>query len=188
MSEFRKKRNSLETFLREQIIGPGAFNKKYFLTEKWDENVFKGMDLKSGNTRALDDVTEVITEVPAYQYSSAILFPETRMPKAGDKNGSEDIVGLESKEKETDEFSPVGGEEINGHGNDDEDSKEDSEGLVSKQQNYPNSIGLSFVINRETNLLKDLDVNFKFRKYNRVEIKECISEKVSTHIGLVGNN
>ena len=172
MSEFRKKRDSLETFLREQIIGPGAFNKKYFLTEKWDENVFKGKDLKSEDNRGLDDLSEVITEVPAYQYSSAILFPETRVKNADiDKDKNDDT-----------KFPQDPDDEIENSGIDDEDIKEASEGLVSKLQNYPNTIGLSFVIQRETDLLKELNVAFKFRKYSKLKTKECLSDKLGCFV------
>jgi hypothetical protein len=37
MSGFKKKRESLELFVKEQIIGPGAFNKRYFFIEKLED-------------------------------------------------------------------------------------------------------------------------------------------------------
>ena len=30
MNKFKEKRDSLENYVKEQIIGPGAYNKKYF--------------------------------------------------------------------------------------------------------------------------------------------------------------
>jgi hypothetical protein len=53
------------------------------LLKNWRTNEFKGLDIKTTSVRAFDNKSEVLTEVPAYQYSSAILFPETRtkLPK-----------------------------------------------------------------------------------------------------------
>ena len=49
MNDFRNKRNSLELFVREQIIGPGAFNNRFFFLEKWDTSEFNGIDFKVKN-------------------------------------------------------------------------------------------------------------------------------------------
>jgi hypothetical protein len=53
------------------------------LLKNWRTNEFKGLEIKTTSVRAFDNKSEVLTEVPAYQYSSAILFPETRtkLPK-----------------------------------------------------------------------------------------------------------
>ena len=75
MNNFRKKRESLELFVREQIIGPGAFNNRYFLIEKWEKGEFNGINFKETIVNAINNKSEILAEVPAYQYSSAILFP-----------------------------------------------------------------------------------------------------------------
>ena len=75
MNKFIEKRNSLENYIKDQIIGPGAYNKKYFFLKDWDESAYSGKDLSQ--VPASQNFDEIIPEVPAYQYSSAILFPVT---------------------------------------------------------------------------------------------------------------
>ena len=75
MNKFIEKRESLENYVKEQVIGPGAYNKKYFFLKDWDESIYADKDL--AQVPALLNFDEIIPEVPAYQYSSAILFPRT---------------------------------------------------------------------------------------------------------------
>jgi hypothetical protein len=174
MSDFKKKRDSLELFLKEQIIGPGAFNKRYFFIVKFEANEFKGIDIKETSVRAFDNKSEVLTEVPAYQYSSAILFPETRtkLPKGS-------VVKSPSTSIEDEDVDDNETEEVN-IGADDDNIKDDSgESLVSKQQNYPNTLGLSFVVDKETNLQTDLMLGVSFRKYVKISKKSCLNNKLS---------
>ena len=96
MNDFLKKRDDLEQFIREQIIGPGAFNKRYFLLTDWDNCEFSKQSLK--NCKAIDNCSEIITEVPAYQYSSAILFPKTSHTDAENTQGEHISVSLETDE------------------------------------------------------------------------------------------
>lgn len=174
MSGFKKKRESLELFVKEQIIGPGAFNKRYFFIEKLEANEFKGLDIKTTSVRAFDNKSEVLTEVPAYQYSSAILFPETRtkLPK-GAAVKSPSIL---TDDEDVDDNETV---DVN-KGADDDNIKDDSgESLVSKQQNYPNSLGLSFVVNKDTDLQKDIMLGVSFRKYININKDNCFINKLS---------
>lgn len=174
MNGFKKKRESLELFVKEQIIGPGAFNKRYFFIEKLDANEFNGLDIKNTSVRAFDNKSEVLTEVPAYQYSSAILFPETRtkLPKgAAVKSSTISIDDEDIDDNETEDVNT---------GADDDNIKDDSaESLVSKQQNYPNSLGLSFVVSKNTDLQKDLVLKVFFRKYKNINKDNCFNSKLS---------
>lgn len=173
MSNFKKKRESLEIFVKEQIIGPGAFNKRYFFIDKWDKSEFNGVDFKTKTVRALDNKSEVLTEVPAYQYSSAILFPETRVPRETVAKQLDAIIDSDDEIDESDS------EDFNS-GVDDDNIKDDStESLISKQQNYPNSLGLSFVIDENSNMQNDLVVGISFRKYININKKDCLSNKLS---------
>ncbi|RMA75095.1 helicase-related protein [Flavobacterium weaverense] len=173
MNDFRKKRKSLELFVREQIIGPGAFNNRFFFLEKWDTSEFNGIDFKVKNINAIDNKSEILAEVPAYQYSSAILFPETRVSK-----GTETQLKEKFSESDIDGENPDT-EDIEKGGDDDRNIDNTEESLVSKQQNYPNSFGLSFVVGKETNLQDDLTVSVSFRKYHNINKKECFSSKLS---------
>ena len=162
MNNFRKKRESLELFVREQIIGPGAFNNRYFFIEKWEKGEFNGIDFKETIVKALNNKSEILAEVPAYQYSSAILFPETRVPKGVEPKPPEKLLESDVDSENTDT------EDVE-KGADDDNIKDDSnESLVSKQQNYPNSLGLSFVVGKDTNLQSDLAVTVSFRKYQSI--------------------
>ena len=172
MSEFKKKRESLETFLAEQIIGPGAFNKRFFLLKKWSSGDFNGKLLKE--VKAIENMFEVITEVPAYQYSSAILFPETKLPK----NNVETVILQDNENEEALEDVPKRNE-LSGETLDDEKAIDDkSESLSSKQQNYPNSCGLSFAVGVNTDLENDLNITVSFRKYSRVSKKLAKENKL----------
>ena len=39
MNKFIEKRESLESYVKEQLIGPGAYNKKYFFLKEWDQSI-----------------------------------------------------------------------------------------------------------------------------------------------------
>jgi hypothetical protein len=171
MSDFRKKRESLVLFTKEQLIGPGAFNKRYFFLEKWPVSEFAGKDLSSADSRAFDNKREILTEVPAYQYSSAILFPETRVRSASKQETRGNIV--------TDTPPPDDDAQDSNIGVDDDNINDtSSETLVSKQQNYPNSFGLSFVVNRTTDLQKDISMLMSFRKYKSVRKADAIRQRL----------
>lgn len=172
MNNFRKKRESLELFVREQIIGPGAFNNRYFLIEKWEKGEFNGINFKETIVKSINNKSEILAEVPAYQYSSAILFPETRVPKGVEPKSIEKLLESDVDSENTDT------EDVE-KGADDDNIKDDSnESLVSKQQNYPNSTGLSFAVGKETNLQSDLCVTVSFRKYQNINKKNCLSNKL----------
>lgn len=169
MTKFKNKRESLELFVKEQLIGPGALNKRYFFLSKWEKNEFFGTDLKSKDIKAINNKSEIITEVPAYQYSSAILFPETTIIKdvkdsSIPKEDDGQIPDLEDSEHGADDENIVGNT---------------SESLISKQQNYPNSVGLSFVIDKYSDLQEDLIIKTSFRKYINLNKKESLINKLS---------
>ena len=132
-------RDSLEQFVKEQIIGPGAYNKKYFLLKNWESLEFKGQNLKNEKTcPALNNISELIPEVPAYQYSSGILFPETKELQETDNielvEENEGVIeGIET----SDENTSAGNDNI---------SEDTSESVIRKQQNYPNQLVLSIVV------------------------------------------
>lgn len=169
LDEFKAKRESLEIFVKEQIIGPGAHNKKFHFKveiENYEESI--------KNKIALDDLFEVIPEVPAYQYGSAVLFPQTRPSTANNQTVTEDdqIENLDDiiENEENSSF-------------DDDNSKQDvSDNLVSKQQNYPSQFGLTFVVDKKFNRERDLAISFKFRKYSRVKNKDCFKRGLAIYL------
>ncbi|MES2573342.1 MAG: helicase-related protein [Bacteroidota bacterium] len=173
MDEFRKKRDSLQAFVKEQIIGPGAYNKRFFFIENWKDSEFFGKSIK--NECSILNTSEIIPEVPAYQYSSAILFPETILLSEKKTTHSD------FEEDNQDDIIEI--EEGNNESADDENLIEDTnESLISKQQNYPNQLGLSFVIGDKVNILTDLSISLSFRKYKQYSKKACYKNKLGIWI------
>lgn len=172
MNKFINKRDSLESFVKEQVIGPGAYNKKYFFLKSWEESVYLDKDLSE--VSALENFDEIIPEVPAYQYSSAILFPLTT--QSNDGNTLEAGGSLEGEE-ETEEEAVVNTSA------DDEDVIEDtSSNLVLTQQNYPTTFGVSFVFDNKKNINQDLKVSLSYRKYQRISKKNLLENKIAIQV------
>ena len=138
MNKFIEKRESLENYVKEQVIGPGAYNKKYFFLKDWDESIYADKDL--AQVPALLNFDEIIPEVPAYQYSSAILFPRT-IQSSKNEEGNE----IQGESDESDEVP------VNTSADDDNISEDTSTNVVLTQQNYPTTFGISFVFDKNKN-------------------------------------
>lgn len=164
---FKTKREDLELFVKEQIMGPGAFNKRFFLLEKWNTNEFCGQNLKT--VSAFNNVSEILSEVPAYQYSSAILFPI-----------STTVEKTSKIEESTDEENTISDDEnLSPLALDDENLKDDSsESVSSKNQNYPNTCGIAFAINPSKSM-SDLSMEVNFRTYQKLSNKQCRDNKLA---------
>lgn len=174
MSYFEDKRDSLEKFVKEQIIGPGAYNKRFFFLSNWSETEFFGKRVKLES--AFDNINEIIPEVPAYQYSSGILFPETKELLESPKLVQPTIDKIE----EVDDSSITINTEIP---LDDDNCVEDTfESVVSKQQNYPNLLGLSFVVDKTVDIQNDLTISVSFRKYKHIKKNECYDRKIAVWV------
>lgn len=173
MNEFIKKRNSLESFVNQQIIGPGAYNKKYFLLNQWEDSIYAGKNLTEFS--ALHDYSEVIPEVPAYQYSSAILFPRTVQAQKTMGNIAE---GENSENATFDEELT----EKNTSADDDNLNDDKSLNVVLKQQNYPNTFGLTFVFDRNKEINQDLRISLDFRKYKLLNNKVAFEKGIAAYI------
>src|SRR5688572_4292847 len=149
MSTFEK-RTSLEEFTRAQIIGPGAFNKRFFLLSKWDQSEFNGQDLN--RCSPLHNQSEVIAEVPAYLYSSGILFPITKVEVSHGTVSTKPKSEEPNDKYEEQEPTPTKLE--------DENFIDDhTESISSKNQNYPNTCGIAFAIDDKSNISLDFQVN-----------------------------
>ena len=175
MSSFKEKRQDLEVFLDEQVQGPGAFNKRFFLLDSWNANEFVGRDLTT--CQAIENVREIIAEVPAYQYSSGILFPITIDPR--------DDVAQQASQVDSDDEVDI--DEEDGHEQDqDFQPKADdqffyddhTESVSSKNQNYPNTCGLSFAIDAQAHPHADVSVNISLRTYSTVTQERSRRERL----------
>jgi hypothetical protein len=173
-NNYKIKRASLENFVKEQIIGPGAYHKKYFFTvdEIWEKSEFYTKNINT--VKAIDNTSELIPEVPAYQYSSGILFPIVSQAISEDSPKS-----IEVGENETESENNV---VKNESADDDNLIDKSDEKIVLKQQNYPNSFGLTFVVGKNNNVQRDLKISFSGRTYNNISKKELIQKGVAINI------
>jgi hypothetical protein len=170
MNEYINKRNDLERFLEEQLIGPGILNRRFFFLQDYDKSDFSGKNIKL-ETNPSENGTEIITEVPAYIYGSGIIFPETRV---SDRDMSDAFNEPEG--------TPISGDETDteNQGVDDDDlSGDNSESLVSKQQNYPTSIGISFVVDEGSMIERDFSVRLSYRKYENIKKEDAFTRRIA---------
>jgi hypothetical protein len=167
MSDIKEKRTSLERFIKEHTIGPGACGNRFFLLRSWDSNVFAKKNLK--RCVPLDNSTEVIDEVPAYYYGTGILFPPARLV-SNSKQEDESVEGSNISQRE---------EESNGHSVEEDQEVEkasiEQENRHAGNQNYPTTSGLSFSIDDENDIPSCLAVLLNFRLYSLVKPKELTS-------------
>lgn len=175
-NEFKLKRESLENFVREQIVGPGAFNKRFFLLSEWQNSEFLGKDLLTCS--AIDNISEILTEVPAYQYSSAILFP---ISVSG--NSSNNVVEDKYLENLDDE-EQVSDEQVGNKADDENFQDEHIDSASSKNQNYPNTCGIAFAVDRTTLLSKELTLTITFRTYKKLKQDECLRNRLGYWISM----
>ncbi|HYF66696.1 MAG TPA: helicase-related protein [Ohtaekwangia sp.] len=171
MSKTLEKRDDLQSFIKEQIVGPGAFNKRFFLLKKWPFNEFQGQRIKECG--ALSNSSEIISEVPAYQYSSAILFPIANPLKESSSHSINDPAMSADDNDAEDEITKT----------DDENFDDDkSESVSSKNQNYPNTCGLSFAVSPLSSLSNDIDVTLRFRTYTKLSQDECREQNLAYYV------
>lgn len=165
------KRDDLEKFVESQIVGPGAFNKHLMFTADWGTNDFAGKALAQCD--ATDNINEVIAELPAYQYSSAILFPiSITADEAGEISFDEEEIdhGVEDDESSLARADDEGF-------NDDHDQS-----TSSKNQNYPNTCGLSFALTNGIGPEQALLTKVSFRQYQRVRQHESQARRLGIWI------
>lgn len=150
------KRNTLETFIREQMIGPNGC-RGHFTLEVEDGNSLDG---------------EVINTTPGSIYSTAVLFP----PKA------QGLFISDNPSKETD-MDIVTNDTISTNGLEDDgellrsDCNEqngfwgnevDDEDIYSLSRRFPNAFGISCCLVPEAKLSKDVEITVSGRYYTKI--------------------
>lgn len=152
----KAKRDHLEQFIIEQLIGPGVSG--YRFVNLQNEKIFSKNLLAE---RSIEYSEEVINIVPGGVYSTGILFPVDKS-KNSDDRGLTNPYDNESLPEE-DEF-------IRSKDND-EDSIEEDES-VQIDQMYPNSMGLSCCVSSEIVDPADLHIRLRARYYVKVDNKD----------------
>ena len=148
------KRDELETFIREQMIGPNGCRGRFSLEMSNDENV-------DG---------EIVNTTPGSIYSTAILFPQ--------KSNEEDnnVQNDDSSSKSNDEDISTDGREeddnmlrsdINEQ-NGDSGNDFDDEDIYSLSRRFPNTMGISCCLLPETDIANDVKITVSGRYYTKI--------------------
>lgn len=147
------KRESLESFIREQMIGPNGCRGRFSI-EMEEGKPFEG---------------EIINTTPGSIYSTAVLFP----PKA---------LGLFDEEDSSNNQKAEDEGEISTNGEEDDiqmrsDSNEqngavgndvDDEDVYSLSRRFPNTIGISCCLLPDTDISKDVKITVSGRYYTKI--------------------
>ena len=156
----KQKRDSLEKFIEEQMIGPGGCNHRYcFFHNDSNEGLEPGMSYG-----------EVINTTPGTIYSSAILFPQKKaedvMSSLPSFNESENDDDFEDDSENPNE------EELEEERNFDQDEDIDSLG-----RRFPCKFGISCCLD-ERHANEDLHIVVKGRYYKEIKNPLSIGIKV----------
>ena len=156
-----KKRDSLESFIKEQIIGPGGCNYQYYVKREDDSEV-----LEPGYSYG-----EVLNTTPGTIYSSAILFPQKAV---------EDIrtiidntqVNEENSNEEVDDIQNVLEEELS-----EERNVDHSEDIDALGRRFPNKFGISCCL--DANLVNEcLKITVSGRYYKEIKSSMLLRIKI----------
>ena len=154
MSDIKTKRASLEAYLREQVLGPGAGRNRVVRTNKDAEFSFL-------NQNFTDNREEALTVVPGVYYSSGILFPNKGKKKAPNETSNN---GFDETEDNTiDETN----EDIDDNNILEERNLSDDDG-VQMDQMFPKTMGLTFCMKAENLKKEGFEIELSGRHYKRV--------------------
>lgn len=157
----QEKRDSLERFLHEQLIGPGGCNDQFkVFNENEDENL---QEFSAG---------EVINTTPGSIYSSAILFPRQDDGGGGVYTGPGD-EGTTNDPQDDDDPDTTEDEEA-----EDEKNLDFGEDIDALGRRHPNRFGVSCCLQGE-NINKDLHVRITGRFYKKVKSPLSVRIKVT---------
>ena len=146
----KEKRDSLETFIHEQLIGPGGCGNRYGVFPPDEESE--------------EPICEVINTTPGSIYSSAILFPRRNDSPCDESQPvdptCEDNIGDENA---SDEVSNEQGEELIGLGDHEED-----EDINSLGRRFPDRIGVSCCVKELNSLGASTSITISGRYYRKL--------------------
>ena len=148
------KRDSLESFIREQMIGPNGCKGRFSL-EMEEGKTFEG---------------EVINTTPGSIYSTAVLFPpkangffESQNPSSSDDVEEDDEISTNGQEDDGELLRSDSNEQNGDLGN-----EVDDEDVYSLSRRFPNTVGISCCLLPEVNLSKDVEITVSGRYYTKI--------------------
>ncbi|MBF1446949.1 MAG: helicase [Prevotella nigrescens] len=151
----RNKRDSLETFIREQLIGPGGCGNNFGIYPS-----YKGEE---------EPVCEVLSTTPGSIYSTAILFPRKDMQSLNpDETSSVDSTDEDniSDENQSSEDTDEQGDDMRDFGN-----CEDDEDINSLSRRFPDRIGVSCCVKDVLSLASSTMITISGRYYRKLSEK-----------------
>ena len=152
-SLIQEKRDSLEVFIREQMVGPNGCRGRFSL-EMEGCKTFDG---------------EIINTTPGSIYSTAVLFPrkavglfdDIESPANPDAEEGEDIST--NSEEEDEQLRSDSNEQNGALGNDIDD-----EDVYSLSRRFPNTVGISCCLIPEADITKDVKISVSGRYYTKI--------------------
>lgn len=138
-----EKRESLTRFVREQMIGPGAYGYKF------------GMDGE-------EDGVDILDVTPGSIYCSGILFP--KKTRASEDSGESSDSGEETDPSEN---NPQRNEDSNGE----DSSLYDEEDIKQLTQRFPDSFGISCCLGKSALSADDFTIRLSGRFYTKIGSK-----------------
>ena len=167
MNKVLQKRNAIETFIREQTLGPGINGYKYVDLEDdilMEKNLFIEPPIKYDS--------EILDIVPAAIYSTGILFPE-------DKSGTCEEGAILDNNEQTE--TKDGSEKKDSQDNSME--TEDVSNGIELNQMYPKTMGLTFCLNDKCLENGEIEFAVSFRYYKK--LKQDKEGKFNNKYGLL---
>ncbi|HML66462.1 MAG TPA: helicase-related protein [Dysgonomonas sp.] len=153
MNKILQKRTSLETFIREQILGPGINGYKYVNLK---DTALVKKDLKVEPFINYD--SEILDIVPAAIYSTGILFPE-------DNSGTCNEGAVLDNNEQTDKEDGV---EENDSQNSSLESEDIGKGMELNQM-FPKTMGLTCCLSEQYLERGEIEFTVSFRYYRKLK-------------------
>lgn len=168
----KSKRDSLEKFIRAQLLGPGACNHRFILKDKPVE--------ETENESTGWQLVDIVNTTPGSIYSTAILFPKKAEKQPEPENNSLDNAVTRESEAGLSE------DEVNERANSDTDTDNDSseknnmndrsdeDDIYSLNQHFPNTIGISCCIDPGATEIKnnDIQITISGRYYRQLPVSQ----------------
>lgn len=145
MSLIDTKRDELEQFIKEQMIGPGGCVGRF-------------------GKNGLDDGQEVLNTTPGSVYNTAILFPEKG--KGDDDRGQDQE---ENNGQEDADVDPVNTEKTGTDDRDKDNGNFDHDDDFSFEHRFPNAMAISCCLNENVDLNHDVNIRITGRYYRKIE-------------------
>lgn len=145
------KREELIAFIRKQMEGPGGCNGNYTLaSDNWNEE------------------EEVVNTTPGSIYSTGVLFPNKKVVDGGNiasENNDAVFEAPSTSDDIEDDTTPSDRNEANGAIG----SDVDDEDIYSLNRRFPNTIGISFCLDHDADLTRDVAITISGRYYTKLK-------------------